>query len=248
MISYDLGTSQPIFIWIKLREYIRENSITLEDIKKQADEIVETIKQCGDGTVPDYVLEGFDKLKRKRRPDTLDKEMQKFGKVLGRDFYADIMKTIEWQFDRRTFKSKVLFPFLYGRYPSWNTKKKRKTMMHYFLKKFPAVYCVLWRMRRFTEILRDFHRMTTDKVPYPKIKKHIDDTYRPADFPKDMQRREAQMFFDVIVPKIDQPLVTIHDSIVVEAGKKCNVAKIIKQAFQELHQIKVRVSCEFWYE
>ena len=42
------------------------------------------------------------------------------------------------------------------------------------------------------------------------------------------------MFYEVITPQIDQPLVTIHDSILIEAGKKCEVANIIKEAFREL--------------
>ena len=248
MMSYDLKTSQPVFVWIALGEYIRKNEITLNDIKQQANEILDTIKLCNNGIVPDFVQDGFTALKLKRKPDALDTEMNKFGKVLGKDFYADIMKTIEWQSDRKKFKTKVLFPFLYGRYPSWSTKRGRKTIMQYFLKKFPAVYCVLWRMRRFTEICLDRYQMTKEGVAYPDIKKHIDETYCPADFPKEMQRRESYMFYNRIIPQIDLPCVTIHDSVIVQSGKRYNVSEIIKKEFRDLYQIEVCVSCESWYE
>ena len=252
MVSYDLSTSQCVFVWVTLREYIRVNNITLDNIKVQADEIIETIRQCGDGTVPDFVQEGFAALKRKRKSDTLDNEMKQLGKLLGKDFYDDIMQTIEWrrlpndQFDRKKFKSDVLFPFLYGKKPAWRPKPNSKTMMHYFVKKFPAVYCVLWKMRSFTEICRDFYQMTADKVHYHAIDEYITEKYKTADFPKEMQRLEANMFFNVIIPQIKQPLITIHDSIIVQAGKKCNVAEIIKQAFMEHYQIRVHVKCERW--
>jgi len=247
MVSYDLGTSQCVFVWVTLREYIRENNLTLDGIKRQADEIMETIRQCNDGAIPDYVCEGFSTLKRKRRPQTLDDEMKQLGKLLGKDFYADIMQTIGWQFGRKRFKTEVLFPFLYGKKPSWNPKTERKTMMHYFVQKFPAVYCVLWKMRRFTEICFEFNRRIAHKEHPLKVLEYIAETYGTAEFPKEMQRREADMFFNVIIPQIDQPLVTIHDSIVVQAGKRCNVSKIIKQAFWDKYQIRVRVSCENWY-
>jgi hypothetical protein len=94
--------------------------------------------------------------------------------------------------------------------------------------------------------------MTKDSIHYKKIKKHIDETYSPADFPKMMQSKEAEMFYGTIINQIDQPCVTIHDSIIVQSGKKCNVSKIIKQAFKGMHStdhgIDVRVSCEPWYE
>ena len=61
-----------------------------------------------------------------------------------------------------------------------------------------------------------------------------------------MQRQEANMFFNVIIPQIEQPLITLHDCIIVQAGKKCEVAKIIKQAFMEQYQINVHVKCERW--
>jgi hypothetical protein len=253
MMSYDLGTSQCVFVWVTLREYIRENRITLADIKEQAIEIIDTIKHCGEGIVPDYVQEGFNALKRKRKPQTLDDEMRQLGKLLSKDFYDDIMRTIEWErlangnFDRKRFKTKILFPFLYGRKPSWQSKTDRKTIMHYFLKKFPAVYCVLWRMRRFTEVCKDSYQMTKDTVRYKEIEAYIDATYKPADFPKEMQRLEADMFYNVIIPQIEQPCVTIHDSIIVQAGKKCSVASIIKQSFMDKYQIKVLVKCEPWY-
>jgi hypothetical protein len=249
MTSYDIGTSQPVFIWIALWEYIRENKITLDDVKQQASEIIETIKQCNSGTVPDFVQEGLTALKLKRREQTLDDEMEHLGKVLGKDFYKDIMQTIEWQSDRKRFKSKVLFPFLYGKKPSWGKSDNpdRKTMMHYFIKKFPAIYCVLWQMRRFTAICWDFHRMTREGIRYLDIKKHIDNTYNPAEFPKEMQRREAEMLYEVIIPQIDYPCVTIHDSVIVQAGKKCDVAQIIRQAFVEKYQIEIRVNREDWY-
>lgn len=248
MVSYDLGTSQPVLIWTALREYITENNITLDIVKQQTDEIIDTIKQCNDGIVPDFVQEGFTALKQKRKLDTLDDEMKQFGKVLGKDFYADIMQTIQWQFDRKKFKTQVLFPFLYGKKPSWgkSDNPSRKTIMHYFLAKFPAVYCVLWRMRRFTEICLDFYKMTKDGIHYKTIKQHIDKTYNPAEFPKNMQRREADMFYNAIIEKINIPCVTIHDSIIVQSGKKCNVPDIIKKAFLEKYQIHVRVKCESW--
>ena len=254
VMSYDIGTSQPVFIWIALQEYIRTNSITLVWVKNQADEILETIKQCNDGIVPDFVREGFKALKQKRKLDTLEDEMKQFGKVLGKDFYDDIMQTIEWEklsngkFNRKKFKTKVLFPFLYGRFPSWRSKAGHKTITHYFLKKFPAVYCVLWKMRKFTEVCLDFHRMTNEGTEYTEIKEHIDKTYNPAEFPKEMQRREAKMIYNVIIPQIDQPCVTIHDSIIVQSGVKNSVPKIIKKAFLELYQIKVRVSWEPWHK
>jgi hypothetical protein len=253
MMSYDLGTSQPVFIWIALKDYIRENKITLDNVKQQADEIMNTIKDCNDSIIPDFVQEGFAALKRKRKPDTLDIEIEQLGKVLGKDFYKDIMQTLDWErlsdgkFNRKTFKSKVLFQFLYGRRPKWKTKSGHKTIMHYFLTKFPSLFCVLWKMRRFTEICQDYYQMTKDGIHYKEIKEHIDITYSPADFPKAMQNREAIMFYNTIIPQINQPCVTIHDSIIVQAGKKCDVPKIIKQAFKDLHEIDVRVSCEPWY-
>ena len=251
VVSYDLRTSQCIFVYVTLREYIRENNITLDMIKMQADEIIETIRQCNGGIVPDFVQEGFIALKRKRKSDTLEDEMKLLGKLLSKDFYDDIMQTIEWkrlpngQFDRKGFKNKVWFQFLYGKMPSWNSKAGSKTMQ-YFIQKFPAVYCVLWKMRRFTEVCRDFHRMIDDKVRYRDIEKHITETYKTADFPKEMQKQEANMFFNVIIPQINQPLVTVRDSIIVEAGKPCDVKKIIEQAFIEKYQIKVYVVCERW--
>jgi len=120
LVSYDLGTSQPVFIWIALRDFIRSNNITLDDVKQQADEIMNTIKDCNDGIVPDFMQEGFAALKRKRNPDILDIEMEQLSKVLGKDFYEDIMQTLDWErlpdgkFNRKTFKSKILFQFLYG--------------------------------------------------------------------------------------------------------------------------------------
>ena len=139
----------------------------------------------------------------------------------------------------------MLFPFLYGKMPSWKNIK-RKTMMHYFLKKFPAVYCVLWRMRRFTEICRDYHELTEDEVHPLAALDHVAQVYQTSKFPIEMQRREADMFFNVIIPQIEQPLVTIHDSIIVQAGKKCDVASIIKRAFMDKYQIRVHVKCERW--
>ena len=203
--------------------------------------------------MPDYIHEGFQALLRKRKPQTLDDEMKEFGKVLGKDFYEDIMLTLDWErlsdgkFNRKKFKTKVLFPFLYGRKPSWKSKSGYKTIMHYFLTKFPAVYCVLWRMRQFTQICQDFYKMTKNNIPYKSIKKHINEIYNPAEFPKDMQRREAEMFFNTIIPQIDQPCVTIHDSVIVQSGKQCNVPEIIKQAFLDKFLIRVRVSSENWY-
>jgi len=88
--------------------------------------------------------------------------------------------------------------------------------------------------------------MTKEGIAYPDIKKHIDETYSPADFPKEMQFRESYMFYNIIIPQIYQPCVTIHDSVIVQSGKRSNVSKIIKQAFKDLHQIDVRVSCESW--
>lgn len=254
MVSYDLGTSQCVFVWVTLREYIRANNITLAAIKEQADEIIETILQCGDGSIPDYVQRGFNALKRKRKPQTLDDEMKQLGKLLGNDFYNDIMLTIEWkklsngEFDRKRFKTEILFPFLYGKKPSWKPRPGSKTMMHYFMKKFPAVYCVLWKMRRFTEICKDYDQKIKNKEHPLTVLDYIAETYKTADFPKEMQRQEADMFFNVIIPQIKQPLVTIHDSIIVQAGKKCDVSKIIKQAFTEKYQIKVSVKYEPWYK
>lgn len=246
MVAYDIGTSQCVFVWIAIREYIRKNSITLNDVKLQADEIMETIKQCSSGAMPDYVVEGLNALKRKRNPQALDEEMSELGNLLGKDFYADIMQTIDWQSDRKQFKSKIWFPFLYGKMPSWNAKTERKTMMHYFLQKFPAIYCVLWRMRQFTEICLNYHEMVKNGIQYPAIEKHIDEIYSPAEFPKEMQRQEANMLYNVIIPQIQQPLVTIHDSIIVQAGKSNNVAEIMKQAFMQIYQLNVRISCENW--
>jgi hypothetical protein len=179
--------------------------------------------------------------------------MKQLRKLLSKDFYDDIMQTIHWErlpdntFNRKKFKTNILFPFLYGKKPSWNTKSDKKTMMHYFVKKFPAIYCVLWKMRRFTEICKDYHRLIKKQHPL-SVLDYITETYQTSEFPKEMQKQEANMFFNVIIPQIKQPLVTIHDSIIVQAGKRCNVAKIIKQAFMDKYQIKVRVSCEPWYK
>jgi len=166
------------------------------------------------------------------------------------DFTEDIAraKATTQSFDRKKFKTKVWFPFLYGKKPSWKTKNDHKTMMHYFVKKFPAVYCVLWKLRQFTQICLDYYSMTKDSVPYRKIREHITKTYKTSEFPKEMQRQESNMLYNVIIPQIDQPCVTIHDSIVIQSGVNCNVPEIMKQAFMNLYQIKIRVSCEFWYE
>ena len=116
MVSYDLGTSQCVFVWITLREYIRENDITLDGIKKQANEIMETMAQYGDGTIPEYAREGFDVLKRRRSQHTLDREMKQLSILLSKDFYADIMKIIDWdrlpngEFNRKKFKGDVRCP------------------------------------------------------------------------------------------------------------------------------------------
>ena len=253
IMSYDLKTSQPIFIWVALRKYIREHSITIEDIKQQADEIIETIRECGDGTVPDYIQESFEALKRKRSPQVLDDEMAQFGKLLGKDFYEDVMNTLDWErlsngkFDRDKFKTKVLFPFLYGTKPKWNIRNGQKNMVQYFVKMFPSIYCVIWKMRRFTEIcIEDYQIRKNRSMSHKKRKQYIKQKYQTAEFPKEMQRQEARMFYDVIIQQIDQPLVTIHDSILVEAGKKCEVAKIITEAFRDLYQINVRVTCKLW--
>ena len=247
MVSYDLGTSQPVFVWITLRDYIRANNVTLDMIKRQADEIIETIGECSDGDVPEYLLEGFEALKRKRSLQTLDDEMKQLGKMLSIDFYKDVMDTIDWQHDRKKFKTDVVFPFLYGKKPNWNPKTKGKTMMHYFLKKYPAVYCVLWRMRRFTEICQTYYQMTREKKHPLDILDHIDKTYQTSEFPKMMQRVEADMFYNTIVPQISQPFVTIHDSIVIQDGKKCDISRIIKAAFMDKYGIKVCVNREKWH-
>ena len=252
IMSYDLKTSQPIFIWIALGEYIEKHNITLECVKKQADEILETIRFCGYGTVPVYIQESFDVLKQNLNPKLLEVEMTQLGKLFGKDFYDDVMQSLNWErksdgtFNRDTFKSNVLFPFLYGTKPSWGKGNGYKKMIHYFVEKFPAIYTVLWRMRRFTEICLEYHRMTKDGIHFKEINKHIKKKFNTADFPKDMQARESRMFFEVIIPQIDIPCVTIHDSILVESGKKCNVAEIIGEAFLRLHQIKVRVESKIW--
>ena len=187
--------------------------------------------------------------------------MKRFAKVLSKDFYNDAMMTLGWNmayddtkkeyvYDRDSFKSKVLFPFLYGTMPSWSkstTKKERKTMMHYFIEKFPGIYCVLWRMRRFTEILLDFNRRISNNEPYRTVMKHIKKTYETSSFPLEMQRLEADMIYDIIAPQIQQPFVTLHDSIIVQAGKKCNVSEIIKEAFKNKYDFKVCVKCEMWH-
>lgn len=54
------------------------------------------------------------------------------------------------------------------------------------------------------------------------------------------------MFYNVIIPQIHQPLVTLHDSIIIEAGKPCNVKKVIENSLMKQHQIKVRVKHEKW--
>ena len=254
VMSYDLKTSQPVFIWTALKDYIKEHNITFEDIKKQADEIIEVIKKCSDGHVPDFVLNGIATLKRKRKEGTIEKEMIEFGKVLGKDFYEDIMKTIEWKrlsdgkFDRKSFKNKVLFGFLYGTMPNWSEKSGQKTIMHYFFDRFPSLYCILWRMRQFSDICLDYHKKIKKGKHPLYVLKHIKETYKTADFPTDMQRREARMFFNEILPKIDIPCITLHDSIIVESGKGSNVAKIIKQAFFDVHGIEVKVTCEHWHK
>lgn len=248
VVSYDLGTSQCVFIWIALREYIQREGITLTGIKTQADEIIQTIKQCGDGVVPDYVTKGFGVLKRKRSEQALSDEMRKLGKLLGKDFYEDIMKTIDWKrlpdgsFDRGKFKQEVLFSFLYGKNLTW----KENDMMKYFISKFPAVYCMLWKMRGLTNVCLDYYEMLRNGVHHKEAIERVAENHQTAEFPKEMQRQEANMFYNVIIPQIHQPLVTIHDSIIVEGGKRCNVKKIIEQSFMEKHQIKVRVKHEPW--
>ena len=193
IMSYDLKTSQPVFILIALYRYIREHSITLEVIKQQAEEIIETIQQCGNGTVPGYIRESFKALKRKRSPQTLDDEMAQFGKLLGKDFYEDVMISLDWErlsdgkFDRGTFKEKVLFPFLYGTKPKWKIQKGQKNMIQYFVKKFPSIYCVIWRMRRFTEIcIEDYQIRKNRSMSHQERKQYIKEKYQTADFPKEM--------------------------------------------------------------
>ena len=247
MVSYDLRTSQPVFVWITLREYIRENNITLDDVKEQADEIIETIMVCSDGKVPEYILEGLEALKRMRNPQTLEKEMKKLSRILSADFYRDVMDTIGWKYDRKKFKTDVVFPFLYGTKPNWNPKRNRKTMMHYFLTRFPAVYCVLWKMRRYTEICRTYYQMLSNKMRPLDVLDHIKTTFKTNEFPKNMQRIEADMFYNVIVPQIDQPFVTLHDSIIVQAGVGNDIHNIITKAFMCKFGIRVKVKREDWY-
>jgi len=254
MVSYDLGTSQCVFVWVTLREYISNNNITLDDVKEQADEILATMSRCGDGTIPEYVQEELDAQKRKRSEHTLDDEMEQLAKLLSKDFYNDIMETIDWKclsdgsFDRRKFKEDVLFPFLYGIKPTWGESrgKERITMMQYFLKKFPAIYCVLWKMRQFTEICLEYDQMIKSKIHPLAVLDHITEKYKTAEFPKEMQRQEANMFFNVIIPQIDQPFVILHDSIIVQDGKKCSVREIIEQVFIKQFGIKVCVKRESW--
>ncbi len=249
VMSYDLGTSQCVFIWIALREYIQKHGITLADIKRQADEIVDTITKCDkNGIAPDYITKGFAALKRRRSERILDNEMKKFGKLLGKDFYEDIMKTLKWKrlpdgsFDRKKFKQDVLFAFLYGKNLSW----KNNGMMQYFIAKFPAVYCVLWKMRGLTDVCLKYYDLIGKGFRYRKAIDIVAEEHHTAEFPKEMQRQEANMFYNVIIPQIKQPLVTIHDSIIVEAGKPSDVKKIMEQSFMEKHQIRVRVKCERW--
>ena len=249
MVSYDIGTSQCVFAWIAIQEYIRKHKITLDDVKRQAEEIGETIKHCGDGTIPEHILKELETLKRKRDTNILADEMKEFAKLLSKDFYEDIMDTINWdrlpdgKYDRKKFKSKVLFQFLYGKMPSW---KRETTMMTYFLRKFPAVYCVFWKMRQFTEICRSFNQMMKDDVRTVTALKRIEEKYATSEFPREMQRQEANMLYNIIVPQINQPLVTIHDSIIVQQGKPCDVRNIMEKAFRDQYQIEVRISCELW--
>jgi len=92
MVSYDLGTSQCVFVWVTLRKYIRENNITLDNVKQQAEEIMETIRQCSNDAIPEYICEGFSTLKRKRRPQALEEEMKQLGKLLGKQ---ELVKSLD---------------------------------------------------------------------------------------------------------------------------------------------------------
>lgn len=85
-----------------------------------------------------------------------------------------------------------------------------------------------------------------DGVPTKVAIKRVAEIYQTNEFPKEMQRQEANMFYNIIIPKIHQPLVTLHDCIIVEAGKPCNAKKIIEDSFMEKYQIKVRVKHESW--
>ena len=101
-------------------------------------------------------------------------------------------------------------------------------------------------MRRFTNICLEFHEMKNNRVTYKTAEAIIKEKYATAEFPKEMQRQEADMFFNTIIPQIDQPFVILHDSIIVQDGKKCNVKEIIEQAFIDRFNIKVHVKRESW--
>ena len=76
---------------------------------------------------------------------------------------------------------------------------------------------------------------------------------RYAEFSKEMQREEASIFFDVIIPRImertQRPFVSIHDCLIfqdgIESNTECPTMQIIKQAFKE-RGISVAVKREVW--
>jgi len=249
LVSYDLGTSQCVFIWLNLREYIQKMRFTPDLLCAQADSILSTVSHCNKGEIPTYLTEGIAALKDKLNSGTLDEEMDQLRRLLETDFYADIMETINWkkkdngEYDRKSFKSDVLFAFLYGENLTW----KKNKMMQYFIGKFPAIYCVLWKKRQLSEVCRMYYRLKDrERICHYDAREIVVTAYNMAEFPKDMQRREADIFYNVICPQVEQPFVTIHDSIIVQNGIKCNVKQIMEQAFQDRFGIHVHIKREPW--
>lgn len=134
--SYDLKTSQPVFLCLTLEKFVDEKGITLIDIKQQAEEIIDTISGI-DGEVPPYLCNGFQTLLRKRSDGIIQDEFRRFRQLLRKDFYEDMIGFLQrerpvselcrlsphrkrWN-GRGEFKGKIFFPFLFGMNLSWKT-------------------------------------------------------------------------------------------------------------------------------
>lgn len=119
-----------------------------------------------------------------------------------------------------------------------NSFERQLPIMEYYLAKFPATFTLLWKLKDLTKVCNVYHKMKGQIRGYMALKKYMRQhcgTY--ADLSREMQRIEAKMFFEEILPQVDQPFITIHDSVVVQAGKPSNVGDIIKRTFKEKENI-----------
>lgn len=256
VVSYDLSSSHCVFFCMAVEKYIEENNYTVEMARKQAKEIMRVIGRCT-GKVPQFVLDGFTALKDRRTDKIIREELKEYKKRLATDFYQHAMDdpVVDWERDakgernRDTFKSSAFFRFLYGKNLNFHDNK----LMMYFLKHFPVVYTVLWRIKDLTNVCKTYYQHKKKHTVKESLD-HVERTCRTyVEFPKQMQKEEAVIFFEEIIPEImkrtRRPFVSIHDSIVFKDGnennKECPTMKIIKDSFKR-RGIKVKVKRENW--